>query len=413
MCECSGKSNIGKYFGTIGGQFGDIVDTKLTSVASAARKKFKDWTGLGDYKITYNSLINPDHEPVSFASHGRGLIIRHKEYLGDVVTAPVTVGAFNVTKFTINPGNVISFPWLSPIALQHDQYRPRGIIFEFVSTASETSTSATLGSVLFSTLYDVTDPDPTSKADMMNRAYSNETKMSQSALHGLECDPSELQNDILYTRAYGSTVQNPRDFDMANFYVGTQGGSLPINTVVGSLYVHYEFEFFKQIPAGGLPAKTNIWAVYTSSATAAGTMSVNFDNWPLVLTYGRDLGITYLTNTIYIPKAWAGATFLIELLCYSASGYTSVNATGYTALNCTAKSSGFGAAGYWRSVRPGAASVTGTNSTLLITVNPNITTDASITWSPSIATWPATVISIPVIIGVSFQLVNANYNTLL
>lgn len=416
MCECSGKSSIGKYFGTIGGQFGDLIDTKAQTFAEAARKRFKEWTGLGDYKIIYNSLINPDHEPSSFQSHGRGLIIRHKEYLGDIVTSSSTIGGFSYQKFVINPGNVITFPWLSPIALQHDQYRPRGIIFEFVSTASETSTTASLGSVLFSTQYDVTDPDPTSKSDMMNRSYSNEVKMSSNGLHGLECDPSELQNDILYTRAYGSAVQNARDFDMANFYIATQGGSLPVNTIVGSLYVHYEYEFFKQIPAGGIPAKTNIWARYFAQFNIGVSVPINWDNYPIALTAGRDLGFTFGNYTMTIPKIWQGATFLVEFAMYGSNPGPPSNAGAMTLVNCTTRTepSLNPGGGYWRAYpKPSPTTTNNMSASILVTLNSNINTDASITWTSNIATWSGTSQSTGTLaLCATVQLVNRDYLTL-
>lgn len=415
MCEC-GSSGVGKYFGKIGGQLGDKIDLWGRNTISAAQKRFKDWSGLGDYKVNFNSLINPEGEPPAFASHGRGLIIRHKEYLGDVVTSPAAVGAFNLQKFIINPGSVLTFPWLSPIALQHDQYRPRGIIFEFVSTASETSTTASLGSVLFSTQYDVTDPDPQNKSDMLNREYSNETKMSISAMHGLECDPAELQNDILYTRAFSSAVQNARDFDMANFYIGTQGGTLPVSTIVGSLYVHYEFEFFKQIPAGGLPAKTNIWGRYINTTNLSASTTVDFTNFPLTLNAGRDLGITFSGLQVRIPKIWQGATFLIELAMYTSNPGPSSNPSGYTPINCTATTEPNlnPGGGYWRAYpRPSGASVNNMLSTLLVTITSNINTDATITFATVLGTFPGTSQALGTqYIVATIQLVNKDYLTL-
>ena len=71
MCEC-GNSGTGKYFSKIGGQFGDKMQAFGEGVLANAQKRFKSWTGLGDYKIVYNSLINPpDEVPMSFQSHNR------------------------------------------------------------------------------------------------------------------------------------------------------------------------------------------------------------------------------------------------------------------------------------------------------------------------------------------------------
>jgi len=402
MCECSGKSSLGNYLGLVGSQVGD----RVTDKAMVLRKRIKDWTGLGDYKINYNSLIESSmQEPKLFQSRGRGLIIKHREYLGDIVTSSTAIGAFSVNKYTINPGNVITFPWLSPIAGQHDQYAPRGIIFEFVSTASETSTSASLGSVLFSTQYDVTDSDPSSKSDMMNRDYANETKMSQSAIHGLECDPGELQRTILYTRAYGSSVSDPRDFDMANFYVGTQGGSLPISTIVGSLYVHYEFEFFKQVPSGGIPNLTQLWQ--TNVGSANGAVTPTFAVFLPVITQGRNLGITFTSaGTITIPKAWQGATFLITAQLVMGGGAVTVaNVITYT--NCTAILSPFG---NWRQAPATGSTSSFINTTYLVRINSNIATDAIISAGGSPFNFPALTPVGGSSMTIECEVVSKNYN---
>lgn len=382
MCDCSGSTPLGTWGGRIGSQLGDGM-----------HKFVKSWTGLGDYKIVYNSLINTNGEPTNFRSRGRGLVVKHKEYLGDIVTSSTAVGGFSVTKIVVNPGFVTTCPWLAPIAGQYDQYRTRGVIFEFVSTASETSTAASLGSVVMSTQYDITDADPVSKAEMLNRSYSNESKMSADCLHGLECDPDEVQNDILYTRAYASTIANARDFDFANFYVATQGGSLPVSTIVGSLYINYEFEFFKQVPNGGLVAKSNIWAGYR--ATTALAANVDFTGYPLVLDQGRNLGFTFAAKTMTIPKIWQGTTFMIKWYwVHSAGTNANTGVVGTMTLNNitarTETSIQYIPANYWL-VAPlgGTGLVTGFSFTLLLTVNPNINTDATVVWGSTIGNWPS------------------------
>lgn len=398
MCEC-GTSKTGNYFAKVGGQLGDRFQSFGENMLSSAQKRFKSWTGLGDYKIVFNSLINPSGElPTSFRTNNRGLIIRHKEYLGDVVTSSASAGAFSITKFRINPGDVQVFPWLNPIALQHDQYRPRGIIFEFVSTASDTSTGVTLGSVIMTTLYDVTDSDPVSKADMLNRAYSSEAKMSDNMSHGLECDPDELPKSLFYTRPTGSTntTQDIRDYDMANFYVATQGGNLPVNTIVGSLYVHYEFEFFKQVPIGGLPCKSALYSVF-STWTTAGSVAVDFSMPNRTFGAGRPLGMTFSGLRLTIPKSWAGATFM--LMCSFESRNNAVTTgtpTAFTPVNCSTISNNFitqGTAGYWILTPAVSGTANAAAFTVIIRVGDNISSDAYIEWTTRLGNFPASTVA--------------------
>jgi len=65
--------------------------------------------GAGDYKVFTNSItgaskVAADLDLVpSFKTDQRSVTIRHREYLGDVLSGPVS-GAFNITSYTVNPG---------------------------------------------------------------------------------------------------------------------------------------------------------------------------------------------------------------------------------------------------------------------------------------------------------------------
>lgn len=312
MCDC-GTSGSGKYLGKIGGQIGDRFEGWGRGVLSQAQKKFKSWTGLGDYKLVSNSLVDGYSlgENMSISSQGRATVIRYREYLGEVTTG-ATIGAFTSREFTVNPANVVTFPWLAPIAQQFDQYKPLGVIFEFRSTASDSTTNASVGSVLMATDYDAGDSGYETKAQMLNSAYSSEAKASDDMVHGLECDPSELQRTVFYTRRVGATVDNIRDYDLCRTTVATSGGGLPANQSVGSLYVNYEFAFYKEELHGGLQQEGQLWQEWNgqlpSSLLTVGAIM------GLAPTTGIDMGLRFLDGTgITIPARWAGATFEVRV----------------------------------------------------------------------------------------------------
>jgi len=317
-------------------------------------KKFKSWTGLGDYKISYNSLIHGsnDMSQIYATTDGRGFKVKYREYLGDVAVHPTTVGAFNIAKFSVNPGDAVTFPWLTSIANQFDQYVPMGVIFEFKTTTTDSTTNSAIGSLMFCSNYDVSDPAPANKQEMLNTAYANETKMSEDTLHGLECDPAELQRKVFYTRGTGSKYANNNDssdYDLCNTYIATQGGSLLANTLIGSLYVTYEFMFLKQKIWGGLPNKGMLWTAFGNVNNAAANILAGsqpnianlarstpggFTNY----TAGLDLGITHTNNhTITFPQRLAGA--LIRQTIYFDSSTTETQASAVTTqadyVNCS------------------------------------------------------------------------------
>lgn len=334
-----GSSQLGNYLGTVGSQLGDRVTGWGNAQLENARKRIKNWTGLGDYKIAANSLITgtTDASAAQIMTEGRGIRVTFREYLGEVYTG-ASAGAFNPVTYEVNPANVITFPWVSTIAQQYDQYRPLGIIFEFKSTATDSTTSASLGSIMIATEYDVNESDYSNKQEMMNSAFASETKLSENLLHGIECDPAELGNNIYFTRPLGVEVTNKKDYDICRTTVATQGGGLAANSSVGSLYVHYDFLFYKEQIYGGLQAKNLIYQFSERQDQSSG--AYDWPGWGMVrqgmwgtdpnITKfgGQDLGIYADGNTIYIPARWAGATFIVHCNFLWAAGYTIVGTTG-------------------------------------------------------------------------------------
>jgi len=130
-------------------------------------------SGFGDYKVNENSLLTGGIAPpevVNSVNDG-GVIIRHREYLGDI---PATID-FTITRYFINPGYTLTFPWLSHIATSFEQYKLRGMIFEFKSLSSDavlsSATSSALGAVIMATQYDVLDTPFPNKFTMENYLF--------------------------------------------------------------------------------------------------------------------------------------------------------------------------------------------------------------------------------------------------
>lgn len=318
MCDCSSNTKLGKYLGKVGSQLGDRTTGYANKMSSKAAKKFRSFTGLGDYKVSYNSLVTGSSgSGFNAVNVGRALIVSNKEYLGDVGVHPTVVGQFNLTNYTINPGNMTTFPWLNVLALQYDQYKPMGIVFEFRTTTTDSTTNSAIGSIIMSTEYDVMDSNYGSKQDMLNSSFSNESKMSEDCVHGLECDPNELSRKIFFVKKAGTSSANLdiRDYDMARFSLATQGGSLAAGTIIGSLYVHYEFAFYKEQLFGGIK---NLGLMHTMLAGSTAIGAINL-NWLFGggIVRGLNMGITCVANVITIPRRWAGATFCMKIYGWS------------------------------------------------------------------------------------------------
>lgn len=296
---------------------GKIVGTKFgrpmlgEGVGHAVGRLF----GSGDYKMgvtpNSNSIWNSTQTP-KFAQRGRGNIITNREYIGDV-TLGATPEIFTIFQdgFTINPGLAKTFPWLSTIAQNYEQFKIHGMIFEFKSTVGDNSTVQNVGTVIMGTEYNVNSANFANKQVMENSEFAQSGKATESQIHGIECASKEHPMKMQYVRtgALASTTDSIKWYDFANFQIATQGfNAAQANTTIGELWVSYQIEFFKpQIPTniGGAIQTFHAHRINASGAafcgSSAGTIS------------GGTLGVTFpTTNTIRIPGLYIGNTYTVS-----------------------------------------------------------------------------------------------------
>lgn len=173
------------------------------------------------------------------------IIVRHREYIGDIISTT----AFTNRNFPINPGMVGTFPWLAQIANAFEQYRFRGLIFEFKSLSADALISASTnigqGTVIMATQYNALSPGFSTKIEMENYEFANSCKPSCSFMHPVECATYQTPNTPLYVRSGAiPTGSDERLYDLGNFNLATQG--LPSDTgSVGELWATFEIELFK------------------------------------------------------------------------------------------------------------------------------------------------------------------------
>lgn len=232
-------STVGRVLGNFVGQ-GDLGALAGESLA----KMF----GHGDYSIKANSLMSSISQsgpnvPKFGTSGKRGIRVAEREFLTDIFSGSLVDGSseFLNRSFRINPTESTTFPWLSLIASNFDQWEPHGIVFEFISTSSEfNGTSQALGTIIMATDYDGNDPPAPSKSDMANMDYACSTKPSNNLIHGVECEPSERQVKIFQTSQVNALLSL-----LGNFQIATQGMSTA-DTKVGELWVSYDISFYKK-----------------------------------------------------------------------------------------------------------------------------------------------------------------------
>lgn len=94
----------------------------------------------------------------------KATLITHREYIGDIISSP-TAGAFSFNTYSINPGYVGTFPWLSNIAQNFESYKMHGLVFEYktMSVDALNSVNTALGQVILSVQYDAANAPFTNK----------------------------------------------------------------------------------------------------------------------------------------------------------------------------------------------------------------------------------------------------------
>jgi len=229
-----------RYGGLVGSKVGELLGGTAHNLISSV-------TGLGSYTVKKNIFMEGRLPQVVNQPSGGGTVIRFQEYLGDVITNNVA-NSFKIDEYMINPGNTKTFPFLSQIANNYEQYSIEGLLFEFKSTSADAlnSTNTALGTVMMATQYDSLDHPFESKLDMLNYEYSTCIKPSESTMHMIECAPRQTPISELYvlsgdTNPMGS---DPRLYFLGRFHIATAGfQGLSVN--VGQIHVTYQVRLLK------------------------------------------------------------------------------------------------------------------------------------------------------------------------
>lgn len=281
--------------------------------------------GLGAYKLNSNSLYDSKTgSQVPFMhSTDESIIFRHREYICDVTSTT----AFTTTSFAINPALTSLFPYLSTIASCFQEYKFRGLVFEYKSTSAVALVNGTntgMGTVALAAQYRADAPSLSNRVDILNNMWSVEGRPSDDFILPIECAPKENPMSVLYTRT-GTVTGDRKLYDLASITIATSGS--PGSNVVGELWASYEIELLKPqvTPSGGVLAN----AYYTATdVTIANPLGVN-------RTLHKDTIGLSLTSTVITFPGNINGRFLIEFVW---TGNTPVATAGptLTYTNCNA-----------------------------------------------------------------------------
>lgn len=317
--------------GTMGSMAGNAIAT-LIGAGAYRQGEIKMNTSFN--KLPENGTL---HAGVP-AMHKVGSDVRvsHREYVCEVISSS-SANTFKVDKYPINPALRTSFPWLSSVAQQYEQYKLHGCVFEFRSNSGNAlnSTNTALGSVVMGASYRPSTSTPTNKQQIMNYEWANETVPSKDMIMGIECDPASLAYKQYFTRGSNTlpTDDSVNQYDVANLYIASSGCQ-GTNVVLGSLYVSYDFELQHSIDT----ADIGQWlhqSKYTIPAQTISTTNAGASPFKGALVVSDGIGISITTDdTVVFPIGTVGKYMII---CHHIGASNVIGTwTTLTFTNCTA-----------------------------------------------------------------------------
>jgi len=307
-----GKNWMRQAAGTVGGllkrkKFGsDLYD--VTAGAALKEMEFANsmtpagmagivgsglYTGTGEYMgpetngLIASSKSTMDVVPLFAHDSDQGVVITKREYVSEIygpaLTSPSTAEPFSLQSFAINPGLERTFPWLSQIAANYDEYTMNQLIFTFKSTTTESGnqTNGQVGTVIMATNYNAAAAPFAEKFTMMQYDKANSSRLTESLQHGVECNPALLSGSHGEYVRVNPVVSNQdlKTYDHGLFQIAVANCTANLsNQSLGELWVSYSVTLRKPkfFTGKGLAISKDIFLSFPSgSETNANPLGSN------------------------------------------------------------------------------------------------------------------------------------------
>jgi hypothetical protein len=248
---------------SLGGTIGNAISPGGGGiVGSAAGEVLGNLFGWGDYagtapvgfNVNSNSamgFVTPLAAQIPMMHTEDGCCrIKKREYIADIRMFE----EFTIEVFALNPISERTFPWLSQVARNFEQFKFLGLAFGFRSLTANALGSTgdpSMGSISILTQYDVYDLPVSNKVEANNALFATSCKPSENMLHPIECDPEQTPNNPLYTAVNENPFAPDNDKRLDNLgytTVAVQGGPKigpDLGYLSGELWITYDVMLYK------------------------------------------------------------------------------------------------------------------------------------------------------------------------
>ncbi len=237
--------------------------------------------------VASSSIVKTQRPVISASVQGTDarITVKHREYIADVAGSV----SFANTAFSINPGLVLTFPWLASIAKNYESYKFKKLNFEFETQKS----TATNGTLMMAVDFDAADASANDKVDLMSMHNAVRSPVWGEAIY--VCDRSDLEKFGVQRYVRQASLSSNLDiktYDVGKFQIATQGCA--DTTAIGELYVDYEVELMTPQRSNNIPESTLI-------VGASGTVTTSWFGTTPTLSGGGSWTATGSTLTCVIP----------------------------------------------------------------------------------------------------------------
>lgn len=218
--------------------------------------------------------------------------------------------SFATSGFYMNPGQVLTFPWLSTISKQFEKYEVKSMTFYYKPLVSGFATAGQTGKIMLSFDYDASDPLPSTKQQV------EDTHPHADAMPYEECylplSSYQLNSqDSKYVRPGGLPPNaDIKTYDGGLLAVSTQG--CQNTSEIGELRVRYSIDLFVPV----LESTTTIPTNFHTSIFEVTPGAITSGDLLWTATAVNPLGILAAAGTLIFP---AGNYLLTMNLLYTDS----------------------------------------------------------------------------------------------
>jgi hypothetical protein len=202
-----------------------------------------------------------------FSTSNENTLVCHSEYITDILQQE----NFTVTEFSINPGLISSFTWLSSVAPNYERYRFRRLRFRYEVLSSTNTT----GKVFFVPNFNVQDPPPENKAEALSYEYAVGSQPWIQFGVSIPKRYLETYNEYFVRTGMLPNGADIKTYDVLNLYICTEGATSN-NLTIGEFWIDYEIELVNPVGQQAVAANNYLTLYNSSLAYALTNTGVSF-----------------------------------------------------------------------------------------------------------------------------------------